>query len=170
MSEKEVTTIMVGNHKVGIIGLSQVIEAVSETFAQKDDDEVQVELLSRLSRKNYIPDSVKDGYGRAFLREFRKFLGHPYAKDNSDTLEIKVLGPGCAQCDRLEMEIREIIAEIDLAADLEHVRDIKEIGRYGVMGTPALIINGKVKAVGRVPPRGQIKNWLKGATPDGRIE
>jgi hypothetical protein len=62
------------------------------------------------------------------------------------------------------------MAEIDLAADLEHVRDIKEIGRYGVMGTPALIINGEVKAVGRVPSRGQIKNWLKQATPDGCIE
>jgi protein-disulfide isomerase len=48
-----------------------------------------------------------------------------------------------------------------LSADLEHVRDVKEIGRYGVMGTPALIINGRVKCVGSVPPREKIVKWLK---------
>jgi protein-disulfide isomerase len=55
----------------------------------------------------------------------------------------------------------EVLAEMDLSADLEHVRDIKEIGRYGVMGTPALIINGRVKCVGSVPPRDKIIEWLK---------
>ena len=53
---------------------------------------------------------------------------------------------------------------MDLAGDLEHVRDIKEIGKYGVMGTPALIINGTVKAVGKVPPKNRIKKWLVDAT------
>jgi len=47
-----------------------------------------------------------------------------------------------------------------LAADFDHEQDIKEIARYGVMGTPALVINGQVKSVGRVPPRDQIKKWL----------
>jgi protein-disulfide isomerase len=55
----------------------------------------------------------------------------------------------------------EALAEMDLSADLEHVRDVKEIGRYGVMGTPAVIINGKVKCVGSVPSREKIIEWLK---------
>jgi len=52
------------------------------------------------------------------------------------------------------------MAETNLSADLDHVTDIKEIGRYGIMGNPALIINGKVMSVGRVPPKGKIKEWL----------
>jgi protein-disulfide isomerase len=46
---------------------------------------------------------------------------------------------------------------------MEHIRDIKEIGRYGVLGTPALIINGKVKSVGSVPLKSKMIAWLKEA-------
>ena len=52
------------------------------------------------------------------------------------------------------------MSEINLIADIEHVRDIKEIGKYGVMGSPALLINGKVKSVGKVPPKNKLKEWL----------
>ena len=50
-----------------------------------------------------------------------------------------------------------------MAADLEHVTDITEIGSYGVMGTPALVINRVVKAVGAVPPKPKLKQWLQDA-------
>jgi small redox-active disulfide protein 2 len=78
-------------------------------------------------------------------------------------MDIKVLGPGCTQCDKLERELMEVMVELGLAASIEHVTDLKEIAKYGVMGTPALIVNGKVKAVGRVPPRNKIVQWLKEA-------
>ncbi|MBC8458518.1 MAG: thioredoxin family protein [Deltaproteobacteria bacterium] len=78
-------------------------------------------------------------------------------------MQIKVLGPGCVQCDRLEQELMLVMAEAGILADIEHVRDIKEIGRYGVMGTPALLINGQVKSVGKVPPKNKLKEWLKEA-------
>lgn len=152
--------IKVGNHSIGIIGLTHVMEEMAEEYAQRPDDEVRAELLNRLSRKNYIPGPAREGYGNAFLREFRKFLGKPYQEEISKGLEIKVLGQGCVQCNRLEKEIIEVMVEMNLAADLEHVTDIKEIGKYGVMGAPALIINGRVMSVGRVPPRAKIKEWL----------
>ena len=57
----------------------------------------------------------------------------------------------------------EAVSELDLPAGIDHVRDIREIGKYGVMGSPALIINGEVKAVGRVPMRSEIRKWLKEA-------
>ena len=120
-------------------------------------------LVKRLSVKNYIPESAKESYGKAFLREFKKFTGKPYEEETPEQLEIKILGPGCANCDRLEREVLEAVSELDLPASIDHVRDIKEIGKYGVMGTPALIINGQVKAVGRVPPRSKIIEWLKEA-------
>ncbi len=56
-----------------------------------------------------------------------------------------------------------VISEMDLAADIEHVTDISEIGSYGVMGTPALVINGEVKAVGSIPPKTKLKQWLQDA-------
>ena len=54
----------------------------------------------------------------------------------------------------------EVLAELELAADLEHVWDVAEIGRYGVMGSPALVVNDKVLSVGIVPTKVKIKSWL----------
>ena len=55
------------------------------------------------------------------------------------------------------------MTEMNMPADLEHVTDITEIGSYGVMGTPALVINGEVKAVGSVPPKPKLRKWLREA-------
>jgi small redox-active disulfide protein 2 len=137
------------------------MQEVSEEYADRPDAEVETELLKRISERNYIPSPAEADYGKALLREFNRFLGRPYEDDATYELEIKVLGPGCDRCDKLERELMEVLADMDLSADLEHVRDIKEIGRYGVMGTPALIINGKIKCVGTVPPREKIIEWLK---------
>jgi predicted DsbA family dithiol-disulfide isomerase len=57
-----------------------------------------------------------------------------------------------------------VLAEIGLAADLEHVRDIREIAAYGVMGSPALVVDGKVVAAGKIPSKNQLKEWLKAAS------
>jgi len=157
MPTDDIAQIKIDEHSVGIMGLKQIFE---EMAADKPDEEAQTELLRCLSKKNYIPNSAKERYGKAFLREFKKFLGLPCAEDEHMGLEIKVLGPGCPQCDRLERELMEVMTELNLPADIEHVRDIKEIGKYGVMGTPALLINGEVKAVGSVPPKRKVVQWL----------
>ncbi len=160
MSKDDVKQIKVGSHTTGIIGLKNVVEEVAKEFAEKQDEEIKAELLKRLSKKNYISDRTRESYGKAFLREFNIFLGKPYDEDDSEGLEIKVLGPGCPQCDRLEMELMEIMTEMNLPADLEHITDIKEIGKYGVMGMPALIVNGKVMCTGKVPTKRKLKEWL----------
>ena len=78
-------------------------------------------------------------------------------------MSIRLLGPGCANCDRIEQEVIEILPELSLVADFEHVRDLLEIGQYGVMGTPALVIDGKVITSGSVPPKAQLKIWIERA-------
>ena len=163
MSQGDVTQIKVGDSHVGIVGLKAAIADVAEEHGDRPDREVQEELLNRLCKRNYIPEMARDDYEKAFLREFKKFLGKPFEKEASEGLEIKVLGLGCAQCDRLEQELMQVMAESGITADMEHVRDIKEIGRYGVMGTPALLINGQIKSVGKVPPKNKLKEWLKEA-------
>ncbi len=164
MSANDVTQIRVGKHPSGIIGLKQVLEEVSNECKGMSDDEIKAELLKRLSKKNYISNNTKGLYGQAFLREYKKFVGEPFEDQDGGGLEIKVLGPGCPQCEKLEQDLMAVMAELNIAAGLEHVRDIAEIGSYGVMGTPGLIINGVVKAVGSVPPKNRLKEWLMEAT------
>jgi len=161
MLQDDVTRIRVGHISVGIIGLKSVMEDMADEFGEKPDREVMDELMNRLGRRNYIPEKAREDYEEAFLREFKKCLGKPFEDNAPGGLVIKVLGPGCVQCDRLEQEILQILSENRIMADVEHVRDVKEIGKYGVMGTPALIINGQVKSVGKVPPKSKIVEWLK---------
>ncbi|MGD9041205.1 MAG: thioredoxin family protein [Desulfobacteraceae bacterium] len=160
MADDDVMQIKVDTFTVGIIGLKAVMEEMAREFADKPDEEIQSELLKRLSRRNYISNKAKDGYAKAFLREFRKFLGRPYEEGISGGLEIKVLGAGCPQCDKLEQQLMAVVAETGILADIDHVRDIKEIAKHGVFGTPAVVIDGKVKSVGKIPSRDEIKSWL----------
>uniref|UniRef100_A0A7V0Z657 Thioredoxin family protein n=1 Tax=candidate division WOR-3 bacterium TaxID=2052148 RepID=A0A7V0Z657_UNCW3 len=73
---------------------------------------------------------------------------------------IKILGPGCPSCEQLEKEVREVVQELNLAADIEHIRDLKEISKYGMVATPGLVINKKLVSVGRVPDKNQLKDWI----------
>ena len=75
-------------------------------------------------------------------------------------MEIKVLGPGCPKCKQTEQRIREVVAEAGVEANVEKVTDIMEIAGYGVLGTPAVIIDGQVKSVGKIPSTKEIKSWI----------
>jgi len=164
MAEHEVTQISVGGDRVGIIGLKKVLEAVAREFTGRPDQEIETELMKRLGRWNYIVPSAEEAYAAAFFREYKKFIGEPIPEDLAGALQIRVLGPGCPSCDKLEKDLMAVMAELNLPADLDHVRDVKEIACYGVMGNPALVTNGKVVAVGRVPSRNQLKEWLMAAS------
>jgi hypothetical protein len=128
MKQDEVTKIRVGNSAAGIIGLKAVMEDMAGEYGERPDREVQAELLNRLRKGNYIPGKVKDNYAKAFLREFKKFLEKPFEDETPEGIQIKVLGRGCPQCDRLEQELMQVMGETGILADMEHVRDIKEIG------------------------------------------
>ena len=75
-------------------------------------------------------------------------------------MEIKILGPGCANCEKVEKLVREAIAEAGVAADIEKVSDIIKIAKYGVFGTPAVVVDGKVKSVGKIPKKEEILGWI----------
>jgi len=75
-------------------------------------------------------------------------------------MEIKVLGTGCPKCKGLEKTVINLLAELDIAADVSKVEDIMKIMEYGVMRTPALVINGKVVLSGYVPSTNEIKKII----------
>jgi len=75
-------------------------------------------------------------------------------------MEIKILGPGCPKCKTLEKLTRDVIAQNGIDAIVTKVEDIVEIMKFGVMTTPALVVNGKVEIKGRVPSADEIKQVL----------
>jgi len=75
-------------------------------------------------------------------------------------MDIKILGPGCPRCKSLEKLTREVVAENGIDATVTKIDDIMEIMKYGVMTTPALVVNGKVEIKGRVPSSDEIKQLL----------
>lgn len=76
-------------------------------------------------------------------------------------MQIKILGTGCAKCQRLEQLTREVIAELGLAADVDHVTEMDKIMAYPIMTTPALVVDEEVKVAGRMPSKTEIAAWLQ---------
>ena len=76
-------------------------------------------------------------------------------------MEIKVLGPGCSKCEMVEKRVTSVLTELGIAADVEKVSDIKKMISYGILATPGLVINGKVKSTGRIPRIEEIKAWIQ---------
>ncbi len=159
----KVFKIKIGKHQTGIMDLDQVLEEMAKEGQGITDQQIGALMVEKLSKKNYIPPTVVDLYESAFMREYKKFIGEPIPEIPIEGIEIKVLGAGCPSCDRLEQDLMVVIEDLGIEADLEHVRDFKEISKYGVMGSPALVINGKVKAVGSVPSKSRLKEFIQEA-------
>lgn len=75
-------------------------------------------------------------------------------------MEIKVLGPGCPKCQQVEKIVKETVAETGADATIEKVTDLMAIAGYGVFATPAVVVDGEVKSVGKLPTKDQIKEWI----------
>ncbi len=75
-------------------------------------------------------------------------------------MDIKILGSGCAKCKTLEKLTREVVEQTGIEATITKVEDIVEIMKYGIMTTPALVVDGKVEIKGRVPSSDEIKKVL----------
>jgi small redox-active disulfide protein 2 len=75
-------------------------------------------------------------------------------------MDVKVLGPGCANCKRLYAEAEKALEHLGMPATLTKVEKFEEIKAYKVLMTPALVINGEVKAAGRIPSVAEITTWL----------
>jgi small redox-active disulfide protein 2 len=161
MPDEDITQISLGKFRVGITGLHAAIEEL-KSWQGRGDAEIGQALLEKLRSRNYIPGSAQEVYKRAFLREFKKALGEKVEEERG-VLSIKILGPGCPSCDRLEQNVMAVLVELGLPAEVDHIRDLKEIARFGVCGMPALVINAEVMAVGQVPTPAMLKKWLVAA-------
>jgi len=76
-------------------------------------------------------------------------------------MHIKIMGPGCHNCQKVAELVQASVEEAGVDARIEKVTDFQEMAKAGVLSTPAVVIDGAVKCVGKVPSREEILNWLK---------
>ena len=75
-------------------------------------------------------------------------------------MNIKTLGPGCANCQKLEKVVREVVKELAIDATIEEVKDIKKIMSYPILATPGLVINEELVCSGKVPSKGEVTQFI----------
>lgn len=78
-------------------------------------------------------------------------------------LTIKVLGPGCANCQKVEQIAKKAVATMSADATVEKVTDMKEIMRYAILATPGLVVNDRVVCAGRIPNEAEVTTWIANA-------
>jgi len=149
-------TIRIGKANIGLIGLDVAINKA----AQKNMPAAEAGdfLYQAVKKKNYIPAAMRKQYKVALLKEYEKHL-HGEG-DEGESLIIRIYGTGCVSCNGLQKLIIEVLADMKLAADIEQIHDPDEIGRAGVVQTPALMINNRLKSGGRLPTRAQVEQWI----------
>jgi small redox-active disulfide protein 2 len=76
-------------------------------------------------------------------------------------MDIKVLGPGCPKCQQTEKIVKAAVAASGVTASVEKVTDVMQIAGYGVFGTPAVVVDGEVKSVGKIPSQEEVVGWLR---------
>jgi len=166
----DIVQVSMGDRAIGIVGLKKVMADLAITASGKTDGEYREILYRGIADQNYIPPKMVEDYKDALLRAFKTFTGEAAQEAPAGGVRIQVLGPGCHNCDRMEQDVREVLAELKMPGDLSHVTDPAEIAKYGLMGVPALVINGRVVCVGTLPDRNRIKQWLMDLKASGECK
>ena len=155
----------VGKVTIGLIGLDIALNtALAEELSPKEAVEY---LYQAIQKKNYIPGGRANDYKKALEREYRVLLGLEQDVDQDD-LVIRIFGTGCISCNGLQDAVIDAMMRAGVAADIDMIHDRDEIGRHGIMATPALMINGRIKSAGIHPTPVQLEAWLLEAAGEMR--
>lgn len=163
----EIRRIKVAGQQVGLRGLDEALAELAPAYSPEREAELTDQLLARVAKTNYIPDPARQAYGQALRDLLRQAAGLAPLGRASGGLSIQVACGGCAGGDRLLQAVYDALARLELVGEVERVSDALEIAALGLRGTPALIIQGQVKAVGSIPPDNQIEDWLRRAAAGG---
>ncbi|MCX5884461.1 MAG: thioredoxin family protein [Proteobacteria bacterium] len=139
MLENDIKQIVIDGHRISLVGLQESFIRIKE-MGIKDRAQLKEQIVREIEKQNYIAPSFKSG-----------------------PLTIRVIGPGCYNCERLFELTLQVLSEMGVSADLDKVTDSAMQRQFGITATPALIVNNKVKVTGRVPAKAEVKEWIKGA-------
>ena len=159
MSANEVRTVTVAGSRVGMVGLDGIFAGLKEA-GRAPSEELAATLVELAAKQNYIPEGARTQYGTALLREYRRYLGESVPDEQQTGLRITILGAGCQACEQLARNVRAALTQMDVPAEVEQVSGVKKIAEYNVIGTPALLVNGKVRSVGKVLSAAQVVKLL----------
>jgi len=150
-------TIRIGTANIGLLDLDTALnKAASKNLTPEEAADF---LFNIISQKNYIPSGLEKQYRDGLLSEYKK---HMQIEINAPgNLVVRIFGSSCISCNKLQSLLINILDEMELAADIEQIHDPDEIGRYGIVHTPALIINGTIKCHGYMPARAQVEAWIR---------
>ncbi|MCX5801850.1 MAG: thioredoxin family protein [Candidatus Eisenbacteria bacterium] len=160
MPNDDIKAITIAGTSVGMMGLNSVFGELKAS-GKEPSDELGTALVEMARKHNYIPDAARAEYARALLREYRRYLGQDVPEEKPQGLSIKILGMGCSSCEALASNVRSALTKLNVAAEVEHVREPRRIAECGVLGVPALIINGKVVSVGKALSTEQVIGLLE---------
>jgi small redox-active disulfide protein 2 len=152
----------VGRATVGMVGLDLALNRVIRDRSL-DTEQAAEQVYAEIEKKNYIPASAVGDYREAIRKEIAMLRGEK--SRSSEELTIRILGHGCVSCNSLQKMAIEIVSELGIAADVFQVHDPDEIGRFGVINSPALVINNDLKCEGRLPSRSEVEAWLRDSLP-----
>ncbi len=150
--------IKIGRATIGLVGIDVALSQIMNCNLERA--EAINQLFREVASQNYIPPGMREEYRLALTKEYDRLQGDK-ATQKDKNLIIRILGPGCVSCNNIQKLVFEIMAEMQIKADIFQIHDLDEIGRLGVLQTPALIINGDIKSTGRLPTRSQIEEWLR---------
>ncbi len=182
----DISQILVQGIKVGLVGPKQAFEHVraerrsagtgaggrenaggnpgdsEPAEGARGERELARRLVELISENNYIAEAARDDYGKALRKEYQRFLGMDIPEE-SPVMEIKVFGmSGCQRCSSLSEKIIDVLAELSIVADFEHVTDLDRFAELGGVAPPVVTKNGKIISSGRTLNRARIIDILKG--------
>jgi hypothetical protein len=159
MEQATSRTIRIGAANIGLIGLDTALNELStKSIAEKEAVDTLYEIVSA---GNYIPAGHEKQYRTALLNEYRKHISNDF--EQPENMVVRIFGSSCISCNTLQTMMIQILDQTKLAADIEQIHDPDEIGRYGVLHTPALMVNGEIKCQGRMPTAAQLEQWVREA-------
>jgi len=162
MLENDIKQIVIDGHRISLVGLQESFIRIKE-MGIKDRAQLKEQIVREIEKQNYIAPSFKEKYAAALYEEYQLFIGEIKERRESGPLTIRVIGPGCYNCERLFELTLQVISEMGISADLGKLTDPADKAKFGITATPALIVNNQVKVVGRVPTKEEIKKWIKDA-------
>ena len=160
MVKDDIRQITIDGHRVSLFGLQEIFSQIKE-MGIRNETEVKEQILKEVGKRNYMAPSYKEEYADALYEAFQLFSGEISERKNTGQLTIRVLGPGCYNCERLFELTLQVLSEMGVSADLEKLTDPGIQRQFGITATPALIVDNQVKVVGRLPTKEEIKRWIK---------
>jgi len=158
-----VRQISIGGFTVGIIGLDEIFNEV-KAAGESDEAKLKDMIFEQVKAKNYIAPGQEQDYREDLFDEYMVYTGRRSSRTKKPGLmELRVYGPGCPRCEMLDRAVMELISAKGLKVDYQYVKDPEEMKRRGIMGSPALVINGKLAALGRAPNRKELEKLLEQA-------